>query len=280
MLEGMNRARRALILAGAILYVAGPLRAESFLSWSAKAEKAERRNDADAALEAWSNALRLWKPEDGRKKKARALAARAALCDKKGDWDEAAASLAAALQLETKDAVLFFRRGRIYLEHGKAAEAISDFYKATKLKPDYGEAFFDRARAYDLQGDPKFAREDYRTACRLGLRKACVQAGAARAPAGAARDIPAPEAPAAGAAEPLSPDFRACIGRLSKCIANGESYGACVARARLCEEDSRKGCCPQGCVKLFQKLANARSEAQAFREVFRPQSACAPKPKP
>ena len=160
--------------------LAGTAQADSFPSWYAKAQKAEARHDDEDALQAWSNALHLWKSTDSKPKKARALAARAALYEKKGEWEAALEDLSGALKLATKDAVLFRRRGVVYLEHGQTSEAISDFYKATALKPDYSEAFFDRGRAYAAQGDAEFSKEDLRTACHLGFQKACTKAAPAK----------------------------------------------------------------------------------------------------
>ncbi|MCX5796390.1 MAG: hypothetical protein NTY77_12935 [Elusimicrobia bacterium] len=369
---------RFLPLAVLCWLLAGPAQADSFPSWYAKAQKAEARHDDDAALQAWSNALHLWKSTDSKPKKAQALAARAALYHKKGEWEAALKDLSGALKLKAKDAVLWHQRGVLYLEHDQASEAISDFYKATALNPGFSEAFFDRGRAYALQGDAEFSKEDFLTACHLGLQKACEKAGRTKgsakskgkvkpsaqaatppsalpaveastptapttvaassptAPTTVAASSPtaptAVEAPPPKAAPPSAPkrrrtpkasaprtapkaaastatamveipvgsaleelptgettiteessqraaqpDFRSCINRIRACSENGEngdSYSACVARARLCEQYPKQGCCPRDCVVLFQKLLNSMSEAEAFREVFKPNSAC------
>ena len=256
MLEAM-RLMRLLPLAALSWVLAGPARADSFPSWYAKAQKAEARQDDDAALQAWSNALHLWKSTDSKPKKTQALAARAALYEKKGEWEAALEDLSGALQLDTKDTRLYHRRGVLYLDHGKALEAISDLYKATALKLDYAEAFFDRGRAYELQDDAEFAKEDFRTACHLGFKKACekavptkpgakappsqakekggagttVQASTAAAPTStvtvpvdipvgsAVKELPVGKSPGAQEAPQKAPalDFRACIGRIRSC---------------------------------------------------------------
>ena len=317
MLKIMPLSRRARFLTLAVMswLLAGPAQADSFPSWYAKARKAEARHDDDAALQAWSNALHLWKSTDSKPKKAQALAARAALYEKKDEWSAALGDLSGALKLQTKDAVLFHQRGVLYLEHDKASEAISDFYKATALKLDYAEAFFDRGRAYAEQGDPEFSKEDFRTACHLGFQKACAKAAPAKgsakpkskgkssahaaAPlaavrtssmtAGASTETATTEIPVGSVMEELSsgetaggqeapreapPDFRSCINRIRSCSEGGDSYSACVSRARLCEKDPKQGCCPRGCVLLFQRLLDSKSEADAFREVFTPKNAC------
>jgi hypothetical protein len=197
---------RFLSLAALSWLLAGRAQADSFPSWFAKAQKAEARHDEDAALQAWSNALHLWKSTDSKPKKAQALAARAALYEKKGDWEPALKDLSGALKIDTKDAGLFHRRGDLYLEHGKTAEAISDFYKATALKLDYSEAFFDRGRAYEAQGDAEFSKEDFRTACHLGLQKACAKAGvskgSAKSKSKSKSKVPAGGSPHGAAAPP------------------------------------------------------------------------------
>jgi tetratricopeptide (TPR) repeat protein len=272
----------------------GILNADSFMPWFAKAEKAQRRKDDETALQAWSNALHLWKPSDGKTKKAHALSERAALYEKKGEWEAAMADLCVAIKISSKDAALFHRRGRLYLEHEKTADAISDFYKATALKLDYAEAFFDRGRAYDAQGDARFAHEDYQTACRLGLKPACDKIKAVKRPANKKPAKPAlasvtlppksapkpvaeeiPAAPATDDGSSASPDWKACIARVSACAKKGSSYGECVARAKICENSPMEGCCPRGCVALFKKLVDDSSEAEAFREVFTPGNPCA-----
>ena len=245
---------------GALL-CAKPLGAESFASAADRARRAERRHDAAQAIQGWSDALRLWKPADGKKKRSEAFVARAALRDEKGQWKEAALDFAEALKLEPKNAALFHRRGLLFLRHSHPSEALSDFYKAAQIKPDFPENFFDRARAYDLQGDSQFAREDYRTACRLGLKKAC----------GPAKGLPLEPRPKK---KPVN--FNACIARLSACVDKGESFGSCVEKAEPCDSASKKGCCPRACVTLFKNLAGKTSEAQAFRKVFGPGSPCRP----
>ena len=192
-----SRCLRALALTAAAWLAVGPARADSFLSWYAKADKAALRKDDDAALQAWSNAIHLWIRSDGKAKKARALSARAALYERRGDWPAALDDLSAALPLAAKDAALYYRRGHLRLERGLVADSIGDFYKAILLKRNYAEAFFDRGRAYESQGDALFAREDYQSACRLGLKKACGQNSTAKPPE---TKKAAPAKPAAAAA--------------------------------------------------------------------------------
>ncbi|MFA6004559.1 MAG: tetratricopeptide repeat protein [Elusimicrobiota bacterium] len=320
-----NRIARACWLALTIAGLALPARSESFPSCSAKAEKAQRRGDPAAALQHWSDALRLWNPTYGKKAKAAALSGRARAHEQKGRFGSAVRDLSEAISLDPKNASLFHLRGRAHREQGEITAAISDLYQATTLRPSLGEAFHERARAYLQDGDPKFAHEDYRTACRLGFKPACSEAKkkpedlapARPALAAAARTPPAPEpapepepepapapAPAeaaprsddsralsyvtirrhhpaerheAAAFDPAAVDFNACLSRMRACVSNGDSFGSCVARSRRCEREPKQGCCPSACSALFSNLANSKSEAQAFREVFRPRSPCAPR---
>ncbi len=155
--------KTALSLAITLLLAAGaPLaaRAESFASMTAKAEKAEKRHDAVAAIEDYGNALHLWKNSDGKKAKAKVLAARATLYQASGSAEAALADLSAALKLDAKTSSYFYRRGRIYYDLGRDNDAISDFYKATQLNLEYKQAYLYRGFAYERSGDSKFARED------------------------------------------------------------------------------------------------------------------------
>jgi tetratricopeptide (TPR) repeat protein len=166
----MKTCLRALLLALIIAPLAG---AESFDSWSAKARKALKRKDYAQAADDYDKALALWRKDDGKKAKAQALIAQAGACEDSGDIGKAAVDLGAALAIETKDARLFHRRGALYLKLSKPSEALADFYKAVSLDVTYAEAYYDRGRAYELQGDAGFAREDYGTACKLGFKKSC-----------------------------------------------------------------------------------------------------------
>ena len=214
----------------------------------------------------------------GKRQKIQSLSSRAEVLEKKWEWEAAIQNLSDALALEKSNASFWHRRGRLYLEHGKTSEALSDFYKATTLKPGFAEALFDRGRAYELTGDDGFAREDYRTACRLGLKKACSAAKKPKVSPEPEKAGPQTAAPTAPSSAPTaSVDFKACRSGLSSCVDAGESFGSCVARAKPCEKEQKKGCCPGACIQLFNSLANTQSEAQAFRETFRPASPCVPK---
>lgn len=265
-----------------LLLLASPLWAQSFEAWSAKAQRAEKKGDAAAALQFWSNALFKWKPSDGKKARARALGARAAL---QNDPEAALKDLTEALKNDPKDPRLAHRRGRLLLERGQPQAALADFYAATKLDLSFGQAYLDRGRAYELLGDRAFAFEDYRTACQLGVKEGCGKKGPPKLKskpkkAAVAARPEAPPPPPAEEPEPAEPEpaeepepalgtqiegekvgaGKDCVAELERCAAaEGATYDACVTKAAKC---------PESCVRKFKKALNTQSEAQAFREVF------------
>ncbi|MDP3542121.1 MAG: hypothetical protein Q8T11_06575 [Elusimicrobiota bacterium] len=296
------------LLAFSLAFVAViPAGAESFKSWAARGAREEREKDPKAAFSSYSNALSLWDKGDGGLAKAKVLCARASLREKDGDEAGAIEDLSACLALDKKNAKAFHRRGQLRFKSRKAQAAIGDFYRAIAIDIRFGEAYADRARAYESQSELGFAHEDYSQACRLGVKAACAKAKslspsvrpqdpAAKAkakpkapppPEDADAEAPpaAPEAakPApAPAPKPASyrPKFKDCLASLEDCVDNGDSFGACVRRAPDCDAKAVKGCCPGACLKAYQKSLNRdRSEAQAYREHFVPGSSCGAPPK-
>ncbi len=256
------------VLAGLLLAAAPAAWADSMAIQTAKAAKALKKGDDAAALEAYSNALRLWTKKDGNKARASLLADRAAVHEKSGDWEAALQDLGKALSLQPKNPRLLHRRGKANLEKGEAARALDDFYKAIALDINFRDAYFDRARAYELQGDAKFAREDYRAACRLGSKKACVilNPALAKPKAKPGRSKPKPK---------KKVDFGACLAALEACAQEGGSYSNCVGRAEVCGDDAKAGCCPAECSLSYKKQVNGgKSEAAAFRETFNLEAPC------
>lgn len=295
-------------------FAAAQARAESFKSWAARGAREERERDPKAAFSSYSNALSMWEEGDGNAAKAKVLCARSVLREKEGDDAGALADLSACLALNKKNAKGLHRRGALRLKAGKTAEAIGDFYKAIALDIGFAQAYADRARAYESQGERGFAREDYRSACGLGVKAACAKAkefapkpaakakGKAKAklvlpPADAeaapaetppeppvedteaAEEAPAPP-PKKAVAAPYRPRFKDCLSALDACIEGGDSFGGCVRAAPNCDVKPVVGCCPAACLKAYQKSTNReRSEAQAFREHFTPEAACGAPPK-
>lgn len=292
-------------------FAAAPAGAESFQSWAARGAREEREKDPKAAASSYSNALSMWKEGDPAAGKAKVLCARSGLREKDGDATGALSDLSECLALDKKNAKGFHRRGVMLFKGGKADAAISDFYRAVALDIGFAQAYLDRASAYESQGEKGFAREDYRRACDLGLKAACAKAKSL-SPKGAPKGKPnakpkparsgAEEKPASGetAPEETAPDepeapakktvppkpsayrpkFKDCVESLDACVEKGESFGACVHAAPNCDAKAVKGCCPAACLKAYQKSINLdRSEAQAYREHFDPDSACGVPPK-
>lgn len=283
-------------------FALAPARAESFKSWAARGAREVREKDSKAAFASYSNALTLWEARDGAKSKAKVLCARAGLREKQGDGSGAFKDLSDCLKLDKKNSQAFHRRGVLLLNAGKTAAAIGDFYRAVALNIRFAQAYADRARAYEKQGELGFAREDYRLACNYGVKSVCAKAkkippGHAKkaAKASTAPDepedepepMPGPETPPKpAAARPASapssynPKFKDCLTKLDECIENGDSFGACVRSTPDCDEKAVKGCCPSACLNAYRKALNSdRSEAAAYREHFTPGAACGTPPK-
>jgi Flp pilus assembly protein TadD len=293
-----------------LLSPASPAAAESFKSWAARGAREEREKQPKAAFGSYSNALTLWKEGDGNGAKAKVLFARAALREKDGDAAGALKDWSEGLELDKKNPKAFHRRGVLRMKAGRAKSAIDDFYKAVALDFGFAQAYADRAAAYEDLGELGFAREDHKQACSLGVKASCARAqelakkGAKTrplpkadgpppapatdeppatepAPEPAAGDPPGEDAPKKKRAPPYRPRFKDCLGALDACLDAGKSFGSCVAAAPACEDAAKRGCCPQACLKAYRKAVNRdRSEAQAFREHFSPDSICGNPPKP
>ncbi len=244
----------ALIIA---FFASAPAGAESFKSWAARGAREERGKDPKAAFSSYSNALSAWKSGDGNSGKAKVLCARAGLREQDGDDAGALNDLSDCLALDKKNARAFHRRGALLLKAGKAPAAIDDFYRAIALDINFGPAYADRARAYEIQGEKGFAREDARRACDLGVKASCAK-----------------DSTSAGARS-YRPKFKDCLVALDACVETGNSFGACVRAAPDCGAKAIKGCCPAACLKAYrQSLDRERSEAAAYREYFTPGAAC------
>ena len=70
----------------------------------------------------------------------------------------------------------------------------------------------------------------------------------------------------------------ATITLIDACADEGGSYEKCVSEAKVCGADGAMPCCPQACVKDFDRAMAAKlSQAQAYRDIFSPESPCAKK---
>lgn len=263
-----------------------PARAESFGASFAQGQKADKRGELETAIAYYDDALRDWIKSDGKKARAQCFAARASAYERHGQTDRAISDWDDALRLEPKSGAYYRKRGELYLRLSNPSRAISDFYKAAALNLNDADAYFDRGVAYELQGDLQFAREDYRTACRLGFKKACHHAKEAKDKLLATRKGTSFEAVSAERSGPVEIkrvksrrryklDFEACLSGLNACVQNGDSFGQCVQAAKLCESGDTPGCCPRSCVDAFDAVAEQQGEAEAFREDFVSGAKCA-----
>jgi hypothetical protein len=264
---------------------------QSFESWAAKAERAQKKGESPVAIDYWGNALRIWRPAEGKGRRVKALSARSSLYAATGNAEAALSDLDEALKLDPRNAKILDQRGSLHLSGGRLDAAVSDFYAATKAASGYGPAYFHRAQAYDSQGEKLFAAEDFKTACRLGVKEACAASKAAAAAAppstrkgGSGGSKPAAETaddaadpPPAGQAhsKPAPVNLAACRAALSACMDRPTSLDICVKKARVCENSPEKGCCPLDCLQLFQRSANDdKSDSELFREIFSPKGSC------
>lgn len=278
----------------------------SFRSWISRAERQEREKDLDGAKASLSNALSTWRDSDGKAARARTYCARASLRERTGEEAGALADYTGCLETDKKNAKALHRRGVLLLKAGKSSEAIHDFYKAVALDIRFGAAYRDRARAYEEQGDLAFAKEDYQRACELGLKDACARAKEIKPgsrprprrpsapegtalepvpPAPSADDFPPEAAPggtrpksSAAGRRPYMPRFGDCREALQACLDEGGAFGSCVNARPACDKQPEKGCCPGPCLKAFAKAAAVSSEANAYRQHFSPDAACAAPP--
>ncbi|HAZ09103.1 MAG TPA: hypothetical protein DCZ01_11430 [Elusimicrobia bacterium] len=273
-----------------LLLLTGPVSAESFQSWAARASREEREKNDTEAVRSWSNALSSWKEVDGKAARAKAFCARGLLREKTGEDAEAVKDYTACLETDQKNAKVFHKRGLLRLKAGKTALAIDDFYKAVAVDIRFGQAYADRARAYESQFEQGFAREDYQRACSLGIKPACAKALKRTFPKRSVK-TPKPDAspskPAASktaetTASPAKsnpvyqPRFNDCLHVLDACSESGKTFSACISAAPTCEEKAIKGCCPAACLRLYEKSLNrGSSEASAYREAFSPGAHCA-----
>ena len=84
-----------------------------------------------------------------------------------GGTPKARADFARAIALKPNYAEAFYNRATTASAKGDFEQAIGDFDTAIRLKPDYAEAFYNRGSAYDQNGQYELAVADYDQAIRL-----------------------------------------------------------------------------------------------------------------
>ena len=80
---------------------------------------------------------------------------------KKEHWDESAAELNKAIELNPGYAYAYHCRGLAYQNKGRHDQAISDYTKAIELNPRDTGAYVNRGYAYQLKGQHEKAISDY-----------------------------------------------------------------------------------------------------------------------
>ncbi len=82
---------------------------------------------------------------------------------RRGDYDEAIASLTEAIRIEPQQADAYLFRGRAYQGRNSAGDldaAINDFTRAIEIAPKDYEAYYSRSIAYRDRGDATQSEDD------------------------------------------------------------------------------------------------------------------------
>ncbi|MER8852182.1 tetratricopeptide repeat protein [Mesorhizobium australicum] len=91
-----------------------------------------------------------------------------------GNWDSAITDYDYAIELDPKDARIYFNRGLVRSNKGDTDLAIADYDQALKINPKLLEAYGNRGTAWQRKGDYSRAIADYSKAIELDPRAASV----------------------------------------------------------------------------------------------------------
>ncbi len=83
-------------------------------------------------------------------------------------FDEAEQALDKAIKFDKTNYEAYYHRGCVKMNKSRLKDAIADFEKATELKPDYADAYFNIGKAYFLLNDEEKACENYKLAEKYG----------------------------------------------------------------------------------------------------------------
>lgn len=99
--------------------------------------------------------------------KADELRRQAQLQFSEGNFDKALELYVEAIKINPSSALLFAKRGQVYLKLNKPNACIKDCTQALELNPDSAAAYKFRGRAYRLIAEWEKAAQDLRTACKI-----------------------------------------------------------------------------------------------------------------
>ena len=89
----------------------------------------------------------------------------------KGEYQEAVDDFTRAIKIKPDFADAYYNRGLVYYNLGKYQEAVDDYTRAIKIKPDYASAYLNRGITKEKLGIDDCS--DYKKACELGSTKGC-----------------------------------------------------------------------------------------------------------
>jgi len=77
------------------------------------------------------------------------------------DYDRAIADISKAIEIDPKDAGVYFFRGRVYFGKGDAKNAVADYSKVIEIEPKNAKAYFTRGFVFHLVGQDDEAVADF-----------------------------------------------------------------------------------------------------------------------
>jgi tetratricopeptide (TPR) repeat protein len=104
-----------------------------------------------------------------------AQAAKQGIRDQKTFLNQSIRLYTKAIEYNPKLELAYMRRGAANLILEKYDRAIDDFTKVIALSPNNRDAYYGRAACYDQQHNSGAASQDFRKACELGSKAACIQ---------------------------------------------------------------------------------------------------------
>ncbi|AMC36287.1 tetratricopeptide repeat protein [Janthinobacterium sp. B9-8] len=123
----------------------------------------------------WDDAARLVEGKENRPGVERVYHNRGLAFFKEKQYKLALDDFNKALEIWPQYSFVYNDRGAVYLEMQDYQQALVNFDQSIVLKPDYFRPYLGRARAFELQGKPELAKEDYAKACAIGVVAVCAR---------------------------------------------------------------------------------------------------------